>query len=131
MPGVVIHAVALEMMLNGFGFYEVKGIWYALIVLFVLAVHFVLFAVILDRLETKIKKRFPNKKVHFFLQKGTLWIVFSAWVVLLVYVCVKLMSAGIYLNANNLIFHIVLFAAAIGLQQEYIQYQTKKTNEPT
>lgn len=133
MPGAVIHAVALEMMLNNDYYTEPNGFMQFLISMVLLVLAYFTVVVLPERATRAIGRRLQKKQwfLRFALPTMVKWSLVFAWILLLIYGAgVLLMSMGYYLEAGSLLLQFALLLAGVGIGDEIIKsYQESKTKK--
>lgn len=133
MPGAVIHAVAVEMMLNNNYYTEPNGFTQVLISILLLVLAYLTVVVLAERATATIGRRLHKKQwfLRFVLPTMVKWSLVFAWTLLLIYGAgVLLMSMGYYLEAGPLLLQFALLLAGVGIGDEIIKsYQESKTKK--
>gem|GEM_PF-6989511 len=124
MPGAVIHAVAVEMMLNNYYYSEPTVFTQFLISIVLLVLAYLTIIVLGDWAAAAIDQRFKKKRwlMRFLLSAIVKWSLVFVWILLLIYGAgVLLMARGYYLEAGTLLLQFGLLLAAVSIGDEIIR----------
>lgn len=124
MPGAVIHAVAVEMMLNNYYYAEPTVFTQFVISIVLLVLAYLTIIVLGEWAAAAIGQRLKKKHwfLKFLLSAIVKWSLVFVWILLLIYGAgVLLMAMGFYLEAGTLLLQFGLLLAAVGIGDEIIK----------